>query len=81
MWGRGSGEAKSPRNTVAFYLARNGRQDEAREFFRQAMMLYRDKWGSLAKYEWLHSQSRVFMGLEEEGQQSRVGDIIHLRTT
>jgi hypothetical protein len=64
---------------LAFYLARHDRQDEAREHFRRAMILYRDKWGSLAKYEWLHSQSRVFMGLEEESHQSRVGDIIDLR--
>jgi hypothetical protein len=63
---------------LAFYLARHDRQDEAREHFQRAMTLYRDKWGSLAKYEWLHIQSRVVMRLEEERHQSRVGEIIHL---
>ena len=38
---------------LAFYLAGVGKFDQASRYFSRAMRVYKDNWGSVAKYEWL----------------------------
>jgi predicted ATPase len=42
---------------LAFYLTGVGKFDQAIPYFNRAIRLYHDKWGSVAKYEWLKEAS------------------------
>jgi hypothetical protein len=39
------------------FLAKRGRVVDAQHCFRRAMDVYRDEWGSIAKYLWLRERS------------------------
>ena len=61
---------------LAFYLSGIGRRGEAKAFFASAMQLYRDGWGSAAKYEWLQEMSALALENDQEGlcSKSAMGD-------
>lgn len=44
---------------LVFYLISVDRFDDAEPYFDRAMGLYRDGWGSIAKYEWLKETSKL----------------------
>jgi predicted ATPase len=55
---------------LAFFLARNGDLDLAREYFDRALHLYQHKWAATAKYEWLLENSKRILS-ESNSQSSR----------
>ena len=55
---------------LGFYHAAQGRQDDAKICFARAMILYRDGWGSPAKYEWLKEMSVMALDSGRQGQSA-----------
>jgi protein kinase len=47
---------------LVFYLISVDHFDDAEPYFDRALGLYRDGWGSIAKYEWLKERSKLAVG-------------------
>ena len=59
---------------AGFAFERLNRGAEAERYFDRAMHLYKDEWGSLAKYEWL--KEKRAQQIESPEYASLVGDVI-----
>lgn len=63
---------------AGFYALSVGDCELAAQYFDKAMTLYHDKWGAVAKYEWLKEQVARHDNVLQEPCQSAVGNIIRV---
>jgi tetratricopeptide (TPR) repeat protein len=64
---------------AGFSFARRGRRSLSVKYFERALQIYKDEWGSLAKYNWLKERStRALAGLQDDETSKLYGRTISM---